>query len=165
MLGSRVRENPDAGATRAAEGRLVELRAKKGGVMAVQEILAKAGEGLTAKRVFGEPYEKNGLTIITAARLAGGGGGGENPHDKGAGGGFGGVTTPSGAYVIEGNTVTWKPAVDVNRIVLGMQLLAALGIVTIGSIARERARRRSRVEPALNTIVKLAALRRARCRR
>jgi len=36
------------------------------------------------KRVFGEPYEKNGVTVIPAARVQGGagGGGGEGPQGQ-----------------------------------------------------------------------------------
>jgi hypothetical protein len=134
--------------------------------MTVEEILKQAEQGFTAKRVFGEPYERNGLTIIPAAKIAGGGGGGQGPAEQGAGGGFGGMSRPSGAYVVDGETVTWKPAVDVNRIVLGMQVVVAIGIVTAGSVLRTRhAKGRLDVEPVLKTIVKLAALRRGRRRR
>ena len=42
-------------------------------------------------RVYGEPYEKNGVTLIPAAKMAGGGGagGGEDPSGGGSGGGGG----------------------------------------------------------------------------
>jgi hypothetical protein len=36
--------------------------------MEVQEVIAQARDALTVKRVFGEPYEKDGLTVIPAAR-------------------------------------------------------------------------------------------------
>ena len=44
--------------------------------MDVQELTAQARDALTVKRVFGEPYEKDGLTIIPAARVQGAVGGG-----------------------------------------------------------------------------------------
>ena len=40
--------------------------------MEVQEVIAQARDALTVKRVFGEPYEKDGVTIIPAARVQGG---------------------------------------------------------------------------------------------
>jgi uncharacterized spore protein YtfJ len=33
-------------------------------------------DAVTVKRVFGEPYQKNGVTVIPAAKVMGGGGGG-----------------------------------------------------------------------------------------
>jgi len=52
--------------------------------MEVQEVIAQARDAITVKRVFGEPYEKNGVTVIPAARVQGGagGGGGEGPEDR-----------------------------------------------------------------------------------
>ena len=61
--------------------------------MEVQDVIAHARETLTVKRVFGEPYEKNGVTVIPVARVQGGAGGGgsEGPpgQGKGSGSGFG----------------------------------------------------------------------------
>jgi len=36
--------------------------------MEVQDVIAQARDTMTVKRVFGEPYEKDGVTIIPAAR-------------------------------------------------------------------------------------------------
>ncbi len=36
---------------------------------------AQATDTLTAKRVFGEPYEKNGMTVVPVAKVMGGAGG------------------------------------------------------------------------------------------
>lgn len=44
--------------------------------MQVQELLAQACDVITIKPVFGEPIEKNGLTIIPVANVLGGVGGG-----------------------------------------------------------------------------------------
>jgi uncharacterized spore protein YtfJ len=97
---------------------------------------------VTVKRVYGDPYEKNGLTVIPAVSVRGGGGGGEgrgegsDPHGSGSGsgGGFGMVARPSGAWVIRGDDVTWRPAVDVNRIVLGGQLVGLVAILVAGRV-------------------------------
>ena len=35
--------------------------------MDVQELLAEARDAMTARRVYGEPYERDGMTVIPAA--------------------------------------------------------------------------------------------------
>ena len=114
--------------------------------MEVQEVLAQARDAMTVKRVFGEPYEKNGITVIPAARVQGGagGGGGEGPEGqgRGSGTGFGMSARPVGAYLIRGDEVTWRPAVDLNRIVLGGQVVAIVALLTLRAIVRARAKAR-----------------------
>ena len=44
--------------------------------MEIQDVIAQAQDTLTVKRVFGEPYEKDGVIIIAAARVQGTAGGG-----------------------------------------------------------------------------------------
>ena len=41
--------------------------------MKVDELISKAKDSITVKRVYGEPYEKDGLTVIPAALVVGGG--------------------------------------------------------------------------------------------
>lgn len=65
--------------------------------------------------VFGDPVERNGVTVIPASTVfAGGGGGGGTggSGDSGEGGGIGLVARPTGAYVIHDDRVTWKPAIS-----------------------------------------------------
>jgi len=128
--------------------------------MDVQELITGVRDSISVKRVYGDPYEKNGLTVIPAAAVRGGGGGGTGVHEgdeTGAGGGFGVQARPSGAWIIEGDTVTWKPAVDVNRIVLGGQLVALAAILVTGRILATHARRR---HPVLDLLPLLPAARR-----
>jgi uncharacterized spore protein YtfJ len=109
------------------------MQATKERAMDVQETISKARDAITVKRVYGDPYERDGLTVIPAAAVSGGsgGGGGEDPGGgKGSGAGFGLGARPVGAYVIEGGSVRWVPATDVTRI--AMQVLAvgaALGFL------------------------------------
>jgi uncharacterized spore protein YtfJ len=111
----------------------------------VEEIIEKARDSLTVKRVFGDPYEKNGVTVIPAASVRGGAGGGsgEGPEGtgKGGGGGFGLTARPAGAYVIRGDQVSWQPAVDVNRIILGAQIVALAALLTVRTITKARTKR------------------------
>ena len=49
--------------------------------MDISDVFSQTRETLTVKRVFGEPYEKNGITVIPVPRVRGGAGsgGGEGP--------------------------------------------------------------------------------------
>jgi uncharacterized spore protein YtfJ len=132
--------------------------------MDVENLLAKAGDNLSVRRAFGTAYEKNGVLIIPVALVAGGGGGGSAgprhgdqaadpdplyeggpavhdavPQDSArtdAGGGFGGLVLPAGAYIVKGDQVRWVPAVDVTIVVL-----ASLSLVGILARAWARSRR------------------------
>ena len=74
-------------------------------------------DAVTVKRVFGDPVEREGVTVIPAAAVRGGAGGGGDNEGNG-GGGFGVVARPVGVYVIRDGHVTWRPAVDANRLLL-----------------------------------------------
>jgi uncharacterized spore protein YtfJ len=115
--------------------------------MEVQEVLAQARDSMTVKRVYGEPYEKDGVTIIPAARVQGGAGagGGEDPQGqgRGSGSGFGVNARPVGAFIIRGGELSWRPAVDVNRIILGGQVVAVVALLTIRAIVKARAKAKS----------------------
>ena len=110
--------------------------------MNLTETISNARDSITVKRVYGEPYERNGVTVIPAATVMGGGGGGEGDQgdgQTGSGGGFGLRARPVGAYVIRGEEVSWRPALDLNRVVLGCQLL---GLAAILLTHRRRVRQR-----------------------
>jgi uncharacterized spore protein YtfJ len=111
--------------------------------MKVDQLIATARETMTVRRVYGEPFEKDGVTLIASARVsggAGGGGGHDQQGQEGEGGGFGVQARPAGAYVIKDGRVRWMPAVDVNRVmtVIGTVLVALL--VTRVRITRLRLR-------------------------
>ena len=114
--------------------------------MDVNELMKQTGDALTVSRVFGEPYERNETTVVPVAAVRGGGGGGhgEGPgpdgsgSGSGSGGGFGLVAKPAGVYVIDRSGVRWRPAVDVNRVVLGSQIVAVVALLVLRSIFRAR---------------------------
>lgn len=110
-------------------------------------ILEQVKELVGGTTVYDAPYEKDGMTIIAASRVMGGGGGGEMGKDAGeapggAGGGVGLDARPAGAFVIKGDDVSWIPAMDINRIVLGAQLVAIVAFLSWRSVAKARARAR-----------------------
>ena len=112
--------------------------------MEVNEVITQARDALTVKRVFGDPYEKNGVTVIPAARVQGGagGGGGEGPEGqgRGSGSGFGLNARPVGAFLIRGDEVSWRPAVDLNKVILGAQVVAVVALLTIRGIVKARSK-------------------------
>jgi uncharacterized spore protein YtfJ len=95
----------------------------------VEELLQGVRDAIAVRRVYGDPIERDGVTVIPAAIVRGGGGGGGDNEGNG-GGGFGLHARPVGAYIIENGEVRWKPAVDPNRIVLGWQLVSVLALLT-----------------------------------
>jgi hypothetical protein len=116
---------------------------RRGGIMELQELISGARDAVSVKRVYGDPYEKNGMTVIPAATVRGGAGGGMGDHEGAdGGGGFGLMARPSGAWILEDGHATWKPAVDVNRIVLGGQAIALAAILVTGRILLAHTRRR-----------------------
>lgn len=110
--------------------------------MDVKTVFEQARDATTVKRVFGDPYEKNGLTVIPVAKVMGGAGGGEGEGAEGtghgSGAGFGVAARPAGMYVIRGEEVRWMPALDLNRILVGMQILAVVALLVGRSVARAR---------------------------
>jgi uncharacterized spore protein YtfJ len=125
----------------------------------VNEILNHARDAMTVKRVFGDPYEKDGVVIIPVANVMGGagaGGGtgvgarratssedaaGESASDSGYGMGYGLRASPAGVYVIKGGEVEWKPALDMNRLTLQRAAVAIVALFVLRSIIRTVARR------------------------
>ena len=66
----------------------------------VDDLIAGTRDVISARRVFGEPYETDGVTFIPAAAIRGGGGAGEGDGGEtastGSGGGFGMIARPVG---------------------------------------------------------------------
>jgi uncharacterized spore protein YtfJ len=109
--------------------------------MRVMDVVNEAKGAMRASEVFGAPYEKDGITVIPAAKISGGAGGGGDQQEPQAGGvGFGVSSRPVGAFVIKDGDVRWQPAVDVNRVILMAQLVAVVALLTVRAIAKARAK-------------------------
>jgi uncharacterized spore protein YtfJ len=121
----------------------------------LQAFIDQTREAVTARRAVAEPYERDGVAVVPVAVVLGGGGGGgadggpasdaargaqgwpdgqapPRGQQSGAGGGYGLVAWPVGAHVIAEGKVSWQPAVNVNLIVLGGQVVAVLAILVGG---------------------------------
>ena len=102
---------------------------------------------MTVQRVFGEPTQVDGITVLPVAVVRGGGGGGggggsmpdQKEQGEGAGIGFGVNTRPIGVFVVKDGAVTWQPAVDVTRIVLGSQLVALAAVFFVPALRHRHA--------------------------
>ena len=111
--------------------------------MKIEDLVSTAGNAITVKRVFGEPYEHGGVVIIPAASVAGGvgGGGGQDQNGQsGEGGGMGMGARPAGAYIVKEGRVSWRPAVDVNRLIATLGLVAIVYLTTRARIQKTRAK-------------------------
>jgi uncharacterized spore protein YtfJ len=104
-------------------------------------------DALSVRRVFGDPVEAGGVTIIPVARVAGGAGGGggqgsrEEENGSGFGTGFGIHARPVGVYAIRDGQVEWKPTVDVTRLAHGGQVLGGIISVCLTVILLRKFRR------------------------
>ena len=95
------------------------------------------GTGLPAwawHRGWGSPDERTAPAGTGAPDAPGAGG---EPHGRGDGGvgGYGAQVKPLGVYVVDATGAHWQPAVDVNRIVLGLQIGVTV-VLSIGLLAR-----------------------------
>ena len=107
----------------------------------LDDILEGARDSITVRRVYGEPYEKDGVTFVPAAAVRGGGGGGEGEDansSSGSGGGFGVMARPVGAYRIKDGEVTWVPAADTTKVIILGQVVAIVALLVLRSIFRSR---------------------------
>jgi uncharacterized spore protein YtfJ len=108
---------------------------------------------VTVRRVFGEAYESNGTTVIPVARVwaatgmgtgegeggmptykAGaedGGVGGGHGNGHGGGGGYGVHVKPVGVFVVDETGVQWRPTIDVNRVILGGQVVGGAALTAL----------------------------------
>ena len=74
---------------------------------------------------------------LPAAKVRGGGGGGGDTEGNG-GAGFGITAKPAGVFVIRDGDAEWKPALDLNRVILGGQLVAIVAFLALRAIFRRR---------------------------
>ena len=90
------------------------------------------------------PSSRGDAIIIPAAKLKGGAGGGEGkgPAEQGSGqgSGFGLSARPMGAFIVRQGKASWRPAIDVNRIILGGQIVAAIAVLVFGTVLRAQRR-------------------------
>ena len=109
----------------------------------VQEVIDSAQAG----KVFGAPIVRDGMTVVPVAKVQGGGGGGSGGATQGAhagetgsGGGVGVMAKPLGVFVLREGKVSWQPALDLNKVILGGQVVVALALLTLRTYLKKRRR-------------------------
>ena len=111
-----------------------------------ERIERRLSEHVVVEKVFGDPIERHGQTIVPVAaiRMGGGGGSGVGGDDvsggSGEGGGFGGIARPVGVFVLSEDGVSWRPAFDWTRAFVVGNLTAIAYFVTAWLTARSRKR-------------------------
>lgn len=114
--------------------------------MTIRDLIPDVLGAADVHRVFGEPVERDGVTVVPVAAFRGGGGGGsgegpagdDQPQGSGSGGGYGLTARPVGVYVIKDGEVRFQPSVDVARAILGGQIVAVIALLVFRSVARRR---------------------------
>jgi len=114
----------------------------------VFETIREVVDNASAGRVFGTPVTQDGVTVLPVAKVSGGGGGGggtgpaiEGQETGGSGGGMGLSAKPLGVFVLKDGKVGWRPAVDINKIIMGGQIVLVVALLTVRALAKARARR------------------------
>lgn len=100
-----------------------------------QQILSGAQDAMSVRRVFGDTVQAGDVTLLPVAVISGGGGGGSKKQDEG-GAGFGLSARPAGVFSIQHGDVRWRPAINVNRVILGGQLVAIVAIGVGGLLVK-----------------------------
>ena len=103
----------------------------------LQRIGRTVGDGARVSTVFGEPIEREGITVIPVARARfgfGGGGGGAYEPDggSGGGGGGGGVVSPVGYIEVRNGAAEFK------RISSPIDLVAFVVAGSLAALALKR---------------------------
>jgi len=112
--------------------------------MTTPNLISKVRDAMDVRTAIGEPVVHDGIVVVPAAKVRGGAGGGtgsDGADGTGSGEGFGVTSTPIGAFVIKDGQVTWRPAIDINKVIIGGQIVAVVALLTIRAIVKARSRR------------------------
>ncbi|MGQ0774112.1 MAG: spore germination protein GerW family protein [Pseudonocardiales bacterium] len=111
----------------------------------MQDMITRIREVIGASKVFGEPVQQDGVTVIPVTKVIGGGGGGggsDAEKSQGFGGGMGWGSRPTGVYVLRDGEVAWKPAVDVNQAIVAGSVVATIALFTLRAAIKVWAKKR-----------------------
>lgn len=102
----------------------------------LERLANRLGVNAKSSVIFGEPVDREGVTVITVAKASWGFGGGagsgsdtsQSQVGEGSGGGGGVMISPVGYIEIKGGQARFHPIFDTNRI---LQLVIGAGFVTM----------------------------------
>ncbi|QUH05122.1 hypothetical protein HUO13_33985 [Saccharopolyspora erythraea] len=102
-----------------------------------RQVLEVLSERLGRHQVLGTPVQQGDTTLVPVADVRAGAGFGRAKRELNGGGGV--MARPAGAFGVSSDgKVAWHPAVDVNRIVLGGQLVFAAVAIAFAIAFRRR---------------------------
>ena len=111
--------------------------------MYLEELMSTVRNRMTVQTAFGEPIERDGVTVLPVCLVSGGGGAGGGKDEKGAegdGGGYGMCVQPVGAYLISDGKVRFKPVINVNQLAGTVAKVFGVAVFAWARTARRRKR-------------------------
>jgi len=112
----------------------------------VLDTLREVVDYVTVGRVFGTPIAQGEMIVLPVAKIGGGAGGGsgtgpaaEGQDNGGAGGGVGISAKPLGVFVLKNGKVGWRPAIDMNKVIVGGQIVAVTALLVARALINARA--------------------------
>jgi len=106
----------------------------------VPVLAERLGASACAAAVFGEPIERDGVTIVPVARVrygfGGGGGAGPDGRGAGSGGGGGAMSSPAGFIEIRGDTARFRPIAAGKKLLLSAVAGAVAGMLIARVLSR-----------------------------
>lgn len=113
--------------------------------MKTPEVLDQVRSTVEAKRVYADPVQEDGVTVVPAATVHGCSCGAA--EEEGTGGGFGIAGNPTGAWVVKEGKVSWKPAIDATKVLVLGELTAIVGLVAWRSVRVAQSRKLVMIKP------------------
>lgn len=98
----------------------------------IERLAERLGAQARASTIYGEPVDREGVTVVPVARAVWGCGGGSGRDDEqqvGSGGGGGMIVTPMGYIEIKDGESTYRPMYTKPVIVIAALVGLALGLV------------------------------------
>jgi uncharacterized spore protein YtfJ len=104
----------------------------------IQELAQKLGTSANASTIYGEPVERDGVTVIPAAKAmyGFGGGSGSKAGEEGTGGGGGVAIKPVGYIEIKDGNTKFKSIPDPERVVKIIAVGGVMAFLILKSVTK-----------------------------
>jgi uncharacterized spore protein YtfJ len=104
----------------------------------IERLAHQIGAAANAKQIYGEPVERDGVTVITVSKAVYGfgGGGGIHEGEEGSGGGGGVVLTPAGYIEIKNGETRFRPTRDWLAVLPAVAATAPLILLSLWALTK-----------------------------
>ena len=122
-------------------GRNETLLQKEGSL--AERLARQIGISANARSIYGDPVERDGVTVIPVAKAAYGfgGGGGKKENEEGSGGGGGVMLTPVGYIEIKNGETRFRPTLDPMGLVPAVLAAAPIVLLAVWNISKRLRRK------------------------